>query len=174
MFALYAASLFVVPCLSARWLQPAQERGCREFNLKVQFGRVFWPALEEQKGILRSMGRHPRPPRARSPCPPKHNHNKLQGMPKRLRLRDSPLCVGENFLADPVPTRSSRATRSSSSTLTFNVISPSPPRSLLNFDLSPAPSRYLLRRERDREGEMIDRSLAGALPLPPELEVRHA
>ena len=52
---------------------------------------------------------------------------------------------------------------------------------------SPAPSRYLLRRERDREGEMIDRSLAGALPLPlelgelapaialpPELEVRHA
>ena len=30
-------------------------------------------------------------------------------------------------------------------------------RSLLNFDLSPAPSHYLLRREREGEGEMIDR-----------------
>ena len=46
-------SVFI--CLSARWLQLAQKRGFREFTFKVQFGRVFWPALEEQKGILRSM-----------------------------------------------------------------------------------------------------------------------
>ena len=44
---------------------------------------------------------------------------------------------------------------------------------------SPVPSCYLLRKEREGEGEMIDRSLPGARRsnFPPcrlELEVRHA